>query len=291
MTPFEISEPQTLREATSLLDAEDASIRPIGGGTALMLMIKAGVFQPTRLVSLRSVEPAWSNISVGVDGSVRIGALSTLSMLEHSPDIASKLTVISRTMKNLSNVRVRNVATVGGCLAHGDPHMDLPPVLIALDASVRVIRPEGERVIAVADLLTGYYETQLAGNELIAEVIVPPQNGRRSVYLKCTTRAAHDWPALGVAVALAQEKNGISEANVVISAATERAMCAEKASAMLIGQQPTDKLLHDAGEAAAAEVDLIGDAQGSIPYKRQLVRVYVQRALRQALGQNGDVAQ
>jgi carbon-monoxide dehydrogenase medium subunit len=291
MIPFEISEPRSLREATSLLDAEDTSIRPVGGGTALMLMMKAGVFQPTRLVSLRSVEPRYSELKVDADGTVRIGALASLTSLEHSREIAGRLPVITRTMHTLSNVRVRNVATLGGCLAHGDPHMDLPPVLISLGASVRVIGPDGERVFPVAELLTGYYETQLAKNELIAEVIIPPQNGKRSVYLKCTTRAAHDWPALGVAVSLAGDHTGVREANVVISAATERAMRVEKTSAMLIGQRPSGKLLQQAGEAAAGEVDLIGDAQGSAPYKRQLVRVYVERALRQVLETGGEAVQ
>lgn len=291
MTPFEISEPRSLREATSLLDPGDASVRPIGGGTALMLMMKAGVFEPTRLVSLRSVEPHYSELKVDADGTVHIGALAPLATLEHSREIQSRLPVIAQTMKNLSNVRVRNVATIGGCLAHGDPHMDLPPVLISLGASVTVIGPDGERVIPVAELLTGYYETQLAKNELIAGVTIPPQDGKRAVYLKCTTRAAHDWPALGVAVSLAGDRDGVREANVVISAATERAMRAEKTSTMLSGQRVNAKLLQDAGESAAAEVDLIGDAQGSVPYKRQLVRVYVERALRQALEIDGDVVQ
>lgn len=291
MIPFEISEPRSLREATSLLDAEDASIRPVGGGTALMLMMKAGVFQPTRLVSLRAVEPHYSALKVDADGTVRIGALASLASLEHSREIAARLPVIPRTMHTLSNVRVRNVATLGGCLAHGDPHMDLPPVLIALGASVRVVGPAGERVFPVAELLTGYYETQLAKNELIAEVIIPPQNGKRSVYLKCTTRAAHDWPALGIAVSLAGDRDGVREANVVISAATERAMRVEKASAMLVGKAPSDKLLQQAGEAASSEVELIGDAQGSVPYKRQLVRVYVERALRQALELDAEAVQ
>jgi carbon-monoxide dehydrogenase medium subunit len=282
MIPFEMLEPRSLQEATTLLDADDASVRPIGGGTALMLMMKAGVFRPTRLVSLRSVEPEFSALKIEADGGIRVGALAPLATLEHSKDVHKNFPVISTTMQVLSNVRVRNVATIGGCLAHGDPHMDLPPVLIALGASVRVIGPDGERMIAVADLLTGYYETQLAKNELIAELVIPAQNGRRSVYLKCTTRAAHDWPALGVAVSIASNGDGISEVNVVISAATERAMRAEKTSAMLIGRTLSDKLLKDAGEAASAEVDLIADSQGSIPYKRQLVRVYVERALRQA---------
>lgn len=291
MTPFEIAEPKSLREATSLLDADDPTVRPIGGGTALMLMMKAGVFQPTRLVSLRSVEPRYSELKVDADGTVRIGALATLSALEHSREIQTRIPVIAHTMKTLSNVRVRNVATVGGCLAHADPHMDLPPVLIALGASVRVIGPDGERVIPMAELLTGYYETQLAKNELIAEVVIPPQDGKSSVYLKCTTRAAHDWPALGVAVSLGGNRNDVRQADVVISAATERAMRAEKTSAMLVGAKASGKLLKDAGECAVTELELIGDAQGSVPYKRQLLRVYVERALRQALEIKGDMVQ
>ncbi|HEY2754696.1 MAG TPA: FAD binding domain-containing protein [Pseudolabrys sp.] len=289
MIAFEIVEPRSLREATALLDPDDASIRPLGGGTALMLMMKAGVFQPTKLVSLRTVEPRYSEIKVEKDGSIRIGALTPLAALEHSKDIQARLPVITRTMPLLSNVRVRNVATVGGCLAHGDPHMDLPPILISLGARVTVVGPEGERSIPVSELLTGYYETQLAKNELISEVIVPPQDGKRSIYLKCTTRAAHDWPALGVAVSLAGNRDGVSEANVVISAATERAMRAEKTSALLAGQRPNAKLFQDAGEAASGEAELIGDAQGSAPYKRQLVRVYVERALKQALDIGGAV--
>lgn len=291
MTPFEIAEPKSLREATSLLDADDPTVRPIGGGTALMLMMKAGVFQPTRLVSLRSVEPRYSELKVDADGTVHIGALATLSALEHSREIQTRIPVIANTMKTLSNVRVRNVATLGGCLAHGDPHMDLPPVLIALGASVRVIGPDGERVIPMAELLTGYYETQLAKNELIAEVVIPPQDGKSSVYLKCTTRAAHDWPALGVAVSIGGGRDDVRQADVVISAATERAMRAEKTSAMLVGAKASGKLLKDAGECAVTELELIGDAQGSAPYKRQLLRVYVERALRQAFNIKGDMVQ
>jgi carbon-monoxide dehydrogenase medium subunit len=290
MTPFEIAEPRTLREAVSLLDADDPTIRPLGGGTALMLMMKAGVFEPAKLVSLRSVEPRYAEIKAEADGSIRIGALTPLAALEHSKDIADKLPVITSTMPLLSNVRVRNVATVGGALAHGDPHMDLPPIMIALGATVTVVGPKGERSIPVAELVTGYYETQLAKNELISEIVVPPQAGKRSVYLKCTTRAAHDWPALGVAVTIAADRDGVRDVEVVISAATERAIRIDKTSKLLAGRRPDAKLLADAGQAAAAEVEPIGDAQGSVAYKRELVRVYVERALRQAL-EIGDAAQ
>jgi carbon-monoxide dehydrogenase medium subunit len=255
-----------------------------------MLMMKAGVFEPVKLVSLRSVEPRYSEIKAEADGSIRIGALTPLAALEHSKDIADKLPVIARTMPLLSNVRVRNVATVGGALAHGDPHMDLPPIMIALGATVIVVGPKGERSIPMDELITSYYETQLAKNELISEVVVPPQAGKRSVYLKCTTRAAHDWPALGVAVTVAGGAGGITEANIVVSAATDRAIRLDKASNLLKGRRPDATLLREAGEASAAEVEPMDDSQGSAAYKRELVRVYVKRALREAL-EIGDTAQ
>jgi aerobic carbon-monoxide dehydrogenase medium subunit len=291
MIPFEIAEPRSLRDAIALLDPDDASIRPIAGGTALMLMMKAGVFRPTRLVSLRAIEKRYSEIRADADGSIRIGALTPLTTLEHSRDIQRVLPVMGRALRVLSNVRIRNVATIGGALAHGDPHMDLPPVLIALGATVQVLGPARERFIPVADLLTGYYETQLAKNELISEIVIPPQAGKRSVYLKCTTRAAHDWPALGVAVSIAADRDSVREATVVVSAATERALRVEQASALLVGQRPSAKLLREVGDLAATEAELIGDMQGSVPYKQQLVRVYVERALRQALDTDGGALQ
>jgi aerobic carbon-monoxide dehydrogenase medium subunit len=280
MMPFELVEAPSLREAVGLLDPEDASVRPIAGGTALLLMMKAGLFRPTRLISLRSVRGC-SDIRFEADGGICVGALTPLATLEHSHDIQRLVPVITSTLRVSSNVRVRNVATVGGCLAHGDPRMDLPPVLIALGASVRVLGPGGERVIPVADLLTGYFETQLAKDELISELVVPPQAGRRSAYLKCTTRAGHDWPTLGVAVSVAVDGDRVRDATVVASAATERAMRIEAPRRLLVGRRPDAKLLRAVGEAAA--VALADELHGSTAYKQQLVRVYVERALRQAL--------
>ena len=141
MTPFELAEPATLGEAIALLDPDDPTVRPIAGGTALMLMMKAGVFRPTRLVSLRKLGAQYARIAAGSNGALAIGAMTPLAAVERSPEVARAAPVIPRAMRRLSNIRVRNVATVGGNLAHGDPHMDLPPVLIALDAKVSVAGP------------------------------------------------------------------------------------------------------------------------------------------------------
>src|SRR5438067_349982 len=116
MTPFELAEPSSLSEAIRLLDPDDTTVRPIAGGTALMLMMKAGVFRPTRLVSLRKLTGHMSRIATAANGDLTIGAMTSLSVVEHSPEAARHAPVITRTMLRLSNVRVRNVATIGGNL-------------------------------------------------------------------------------------------------------------------------------------------------------------------------------
>jgi carbon-monoxide dehydrogenase medium subunit len=281
--PFELVEPRSLAKAIALLDPDDPSVRPIAGGTALMLMMKASVFQPTRLVSLRRIEKRFSRIQAGADGSLRVGALATLGALERASAVQRKLPVVAKTLRILSNVRVRNVATVGGNLAHGDPHMDLPPVLMALGAGVLIVGPAGQRSLAVEDLFAGYYETVLARNELIAELHIPAQGTRRAAYLKCTTGSVDDWPALGVAVALDAEGPAIRSARLVVSAATEKAIRLKAAEAVLTGAEVDDGVLARAGDAAVGEAEVISDVRGSGAYKRELLRVYVGRAVRAAL--------
>ena len=283
MTPFEICEPRSLKEALALLDPDDLSVRPIAGGTALMLMMKAGVFHPTRLVSLQYIEKHYSAIEIAADGELRIGAMAPLATVERSPEVQRAAPVLVSTIRNLSNIRVRNVATAGGNLAHGDPHMDLPPVMIALGARVCVLGRKGERAIAVEDLFAGYYETVLAKDELISNVIVPPQANRRSVYFKVTTRAAHDWPTLGIAVSLELDRTTIRDARVAISAATDKPTRATTTESVLRGSRVDDALLRASADAAAAEVEIRSDLRGSAAYKKRLLRVYLARAIQQIL--------
>ena len=271
MTPFELVEPASLPEALRLLDQEGA--RPLSGGTALMLMMKAGVFRPARLVSLRRLGLA----KIEGGGALRIGAMATLSALEKSAAVKSAFPVITRTLRTLSNVRVRNVATVGGALAHADPHMDLPPLLSALGATVTIAGPKGERSIPVEALYAGYLENTLQRDELILRVDVPALGARRAAYLKCTTRSADDWPALGMAVVLDGE-----EARVVLSGATDRPTRLVNAEKLLKGRTGDEKALRQAGEAAAEEVQVEGDMHGSAAYKKQLIRVYLARTIHEA---------
>jgi carbon-monoxide dehydrogenase medium subunit len=218
-----------------------------------MLMMKAGVLRPKRLVSLQKI----GLDGIQANGNLRIGAMTTLRQLETSESVKRGWPVIARALRALSNVRVRNVATVGGALSHADPHMDLPPLLAALGARVTIRGRAGERSLPVEDLYAGYLETTLKKDELITHVEIPALGRRRAAYLKCTTRSADDWPAVGVAVALGDESR------IFISAATDR---------------PT----RIADESAIAGLKIESDLHGSADYKRQLLRVYLKRAIDEA---------
>ena len=273
LSPFELAEPRTLGEAFTLLSEGDGNVRPMSGGTALMLMMKAGVLRPTRLVSLRRL--GLDRLESGPGGELRVGAMVTLRALEKSAQLKD-WPVIARTLRTLSNVRVRNVATVGGALAHGDPHMDLPPLLSALGATVTIAGPGGERTSKVEDIYVGYLETTLKPGEIITQVRIPALGGRQAAYLKCTTRSADDWPALGMAVVLDAER-----ASIVLGAATDRPTRLAAAEKVLSGKPITDVLLAQAAEAAR-EVAIEGDLHGSGAYKKHLVGVYLKRAIHEA---------
>ncbi|HXJ02685.1 MAG TPA: FAD binding domain-containing protein [Micropepsaceae bacterium] len=284
MIPFDWVEPDSLKEAVSLLDPSDSGVRPVAGGTALMLMMKPGIFVPTRLVSLARIERSYSTICVDGDGGVRVGAMASLAQLERSTDAITRFPLMKRAIRTLSNIRVRNVARVGGALAHGDPHMDLPPLFAALGARVSVVGPDATREIAIEDLYLGYYQTVLKNNELIAHAIIPPLNGARAAYIKVTSRAADDWPSLCIGVRVEMADAGtIRSARMVLGAASERVTRLAATEKLLSAAVPNEATLKQAAECAAAEARFIPDAHGSASYKRELLRVYLPRAIQEAL--------
>ena len=268
MAPFELLQPGSLGEAFALLETEET--RPLSGGTALMLMMKAGVLRPKRLVSLRKLGLE----RIEANGSLRIGAMTTLRALEKSDVVRQGWPVIARALRTLSNVRVRDVATVGGALAHADPHMDLPPLLAALGARVAVSGPAGERSLPVEALYAGYLENTLQRGELITHVAIPSMDGARAAYMKCTSRSADDWPALGMAVVLRGD-----DVRIVLGAATDKPTRLVSAENTL-RKDPTR--VKQAAEAAAEEVQIEGDLHGSAAYKKQLIRVYLKRTFDEA---------
>jgi aerobic carbon-monoxide dehydrogenase medium subunit len=197
--------------------------------------------------------------------------------------LSSTHPMMSRALRTLSNIRVRNVATLGGHLAHGDPHMDLPPILLTLDAKVSIAGRRGARSIGVSDLFVGYYRTSLSKDELITAVDVPALTPDVYCgYEKFTGRSADDWPTVGVAVWYRVNSNVINEARIAVSAATDRPLRMPAAENLLVNAAPTRQSFLKAADAVADEVQPIADLHGSASYKREMVRVHVRRALEHA---------
>jgi carbon-monoxide dehydrogenase medium subunit len=219
---------------------------------------------------------------VQADGSLVIGGMARLADIEAAPAVRRGWPLLAQALRGVANPRVRAVATVGGNLAHADPHMDMPPVMAALRAQVTITSAHGARTVEADDLCTGYYETVLRRDELITELRLPPQAGAGH-YLKMTTRAAHDWPALGLAVVVGAQGTQVASASLLLGAATDRPTRLASAEAILLREGCGDAALSRAAEAAANEAAVSADAHGSAAYKRHLLRVALPRAIRSAI--------
>lgn len=281
---LEYVEPDTLQEAVELLASDDADVRPLGGGTALMLLMRYGFLQPGRLVGLRRLHSDLGGISPGRGGELRVGALTTLRELELSAEVARTAPVVVQGLRILANVRIRNAATLGGHLAHGDPHQDLPPILLAMGASVRVVSRHSARWVGLDELTLGYYQTALEPDELLTELVLPHQPlGVQGSYTKFTAVSEEDWPALGVAVFLRHEAAHLADVRLALSAATARPLRLTQVEQLLEGEQPTDALFRAAADTAASAVEPLADGTGSAAYKREMVRVHIRRALEKTM--------
>lgn len=259
MPELEWLEPESLDEACRLLAEGDPEVRAVGGATALGTIVKRRLLPLRRLVVLRRLAPELARIEVEPDGTLRIGALVRLRALERDGRVPA---VIRGALPRLANVRVRNVATVGGSLCHGDPRLDLPGICVALGGSVVAVSRRGRRQIPLDEFFRGYYETALADDELLAELRLRPlPPGQAAAYDKFTALSAEDWPLAGVTAVV-----GPGQARLVVGAVGDRPLA-------LSGDDPA---------AAAAAVDPPDDLHGSAAYKRAIVAHCAGRALERA---------
>jgi carbon-monoxide dehydrogenase medium subunit len=274
-------EAETLDEAVKMLSAQPGAARVIGGGTGLMLMARSGFLSVETLVSLQRVkEPELRAIRVAAD-SVWVGGLCTLTQLERHTELRGKLPVLASTLARLSSVRTRNVATLAGGVVHGDPHMDLPPVLMALDATVVVADITGRRRVPCAALYRGYYDVGLEPGDLVVGVEIPLRGANSySDYRKFTGALAEDWPVVGVAVRLERAGDRIKEAAVAVSAVESAARRLPQVEGALTGVSVTDLDPAAVGELAASAVQPTDDHLGSAWYKRKVLGVETTRAIR-----------
>lgn len=284
MIPFEYRTPKTLKEVHQELKEFGTDAKLIAGGTALVIMMKQRLVRPSCLISLRSVRGL--NGIAQKDGGLRIGGLSTHREVETSSLVRRQVPLLAETYRHVATIRVRNIATVGGGLAHADPNQDPPPTLIALGATVKASSANSSRVIPLEGFFTDYYETVLKPDEIITEIFVPrlpPNSG--SAYLKFLPRTADDYATVSAVavVTLDRARKIFTDVRIALGSVGTTPIRALEAEAVLRGQPVKPEGLREAAEKAKKIVDPVSDFRGSAAYKREMAGVFVRRALEAAL--------
>jgi carbon-monoxide dehydrogenase medium subunit len=285
MPNIRLLQPTSLNEAVSLLSKHSDETKIVSGGTALVIMLRNRLIAPTTLLSLgRLLELRSIRHEPGT--GLRIGALVTIREAETSALVRERHSVLAQTFSKVGNVRIRNAATVGGNLSEADYASDPPCVLVALRARVKARSVKGEREIPLTDFFKGFYETALAPDEILTELIVPDQApGSRATYLKYVSRSSEDRPCVGMAVVLENDSDGTcKDLRLVAGAVSEIPQEIVGPETTARGKHLSDSMIEQIADAYSTAIEPLSDLRGSAWYRQQIIRVMARRAMQQVVG-------
>jgi len=285
MPNLKLLQPASIDEALSLLRAQSDETKIISGGTALVIMLRNRLITPAALLSLGRVQEL-RGICHEPGLGLRIGATATIREAETSPIVREKQPMLAQAFGKIGNVRIRNAATVGGNLSEADYASDPPCVLVALRARVKACSAKGEREISLTDFFKSFYETVLAPDEILTELIVPDAApGTRAAYLKYVSRSSEDRPCVGVAVVLENQADGsCRNLRLVAGAVSETPQEVAAAEGMAVGKPLSGALIEEIAGAYSTAIEPLSDLRGSAWYRKQIIRVMAGRAMQQVLG-------
>jgi carbon-monoxide dehydrogenase medium subunit len=276
---YDYHEPESLAEALDLLARHGDDAHLVAGATAFTLLWRQGLLRPGHVIGLRRIAALGGITRSG--GGLVIGATVTHRAIERSQEVARYCPAITRTFASVATVRVRNQATIAGNLAHADPAQDPPPMLIALGAEVVAMSKAGERTIPVDELFVDVFTTSLRPGEIITAVRFPGlAAGTRATYLKFLPQTADDYATVSVAAALRLAADGtVADVRVALGAAGPTPMRARSVEDALRGARPDAKRIADAAARVDTDIEPFDDVRGSASYKREMARVWTERAL------------
>jgi aerobic carbon-monoxide dehydrogenase medium subunit len=284
---FEYFSPTKLDEALKLVsqfDKEGKEFKVVCGGQSINLVMKQNVIQPEAVISIKGLSEL-DYVKFDEKEGLKIGALATHRSLERSAVVEKWYRVIPEMEHNLSSVETRNWGTLVGNICHGDPGGDPMPVLIALNATVKIAGVKGEKTVPAEDFTLDFYETACGHDELVTEVqipVVPPNTG---VYYTKFSPIVGDFAlaSVGVAITLDKKKEVCSDVRIALGSVAATPMRAKKAEEVLKGKKITDDLFIKAGQAAMDESDPTDSVDASAGYKRELVGILLKRVGKEAL--------
>lgn len=280
---FEYFAPASLNEACELLAKLGPGAKVFAGGTDILSKMKQELLSPKAIVSIKNLKEL-SEIRLE-NNDVIIGARVTHNNLINSPVLQEKYPSICNAAHQMANNQVRNIGTIGGNIVNAVPSADLPPLLIALGATVKLVGASGERVLPLEEFFTGPNESVIKQDEILTEFIIRDQSFTGSTFLKFALRRSGALAVASVAVAVIMEGNICKKARIALGAVAPTPLRAKKAEEIITGKEITDEVLEEASNCAAAESKPISDIRGSEEYRRNLVRVLTGRALRKTIAE------
>ena len=281
MIRFDYQEPTTLKKAFALMEKHGEDARVIAGGTSLLIMMRQRLLMPKVVISLARI-PKFDRIAYSARDGLRICAGARHRDIELSPAVQKHYPLLHETFRKVAQPRIRNMGTVGGNLAAGDPLTDPGASLIALDADVTLTSSKGQRTLPLDEFFIDYYQTALEPDELLTEIHVPPPQRPGWSHIKFTPRSVEDFATVGVAITLKANNGTCEDVRVGLNSVASTIVRARKAEAVLRGKPITEAALEEMSEVASTECDPTDDNRGSAEYKLDLVKVLVRRAAREA---------
>lgn len=285
MRQFEYLQPTTVRQAVNLLQQYGDRARVAAGNTDLLIRIKRGVDKPACLIGLGRIQ-GLEGITIDASGTLRLGAMATMRMIERSPIIRQGWMAVAEAASVLGSVQIRNLATIGGNICNASPSADTVPALVALGAQVLLVGPTGSRTVPLYEFFRGPGLTWLRPAELLVEVQVPPLPAHAGcAYARYALRAGPDCALVGVAayIECSPRSNLCQGARLVLGAVAPTVIRAPRAEAVLADQDPkTDHVLREVAAVAEQEARPISDVRASAEYRRRLVRILTSQAITEA---------
>jgi carbon-monoxide dehydrogenase medium subunit len=281
---FEYHAPATIEEALDLIARYGDNGRFMAGGTDLLLAMKKREITPQHLISLNGIAPL-QGISQDKQGRVTIGALTTLAAIERSDIIRRQFLPLRDAINVMASIQIRNLATIGGNLCSAVPSADTAPPLIALNASLQLVGPQGERSLPAEEFFTGPAETVRKSNEILTAIMIPkPEPFSSGCYLKLMRRRAMDLALVGVAACLKldKEKKICTEARIALGAVAPTPIRVPEVEALLVDKAIDEKLIAEAARIAGMQCRPISDIRASQEYRCSMVEVLTLRAVMEA---------
>ena len=278
---FDYRSPVSLDEALTLLTEHGDAAKVMAGGQSLIPLLRLRFAQPGVLVDIGRL-PGLSGFS-RKDGYLKIGALTRHVDIERSSELGGPFPILPEAAHWIADPLVRNQGTVGGSICHADPAGDWGSVMLALGADFVAHSSSGERVIHAADFFQGPFTTALKPDEVLTEIRIPVGSGKAGGAYNKLERKVGDFATVAVAVQVELDGGKVSKAGIGLTAVGPNNLKATAAEKALVGHEPSDAVIAEVAKLAAAAAEPKDDVRGSAEFKKDVVRVFVQRGLKTAL--------